>query len=137
MASTQIVREETCCHHRVLLYASSYRQDKTYHSLSYTSCGALAGTRNSSMVHPMKDRSDDPSHHEQTLLPRSYILLPWSDSSRFPLSWTPEAVPHFGPGFFSLCHRLSICLSSYTLHAWPYQLLMASNITVFHCLSGS
>ena len=24
-------------------------------------------------VHPMKDRSDDPSHHERTLLPRSYI----------------------------------------------------------------
>ena len=22
-------------------------------------------------VHPMKDRSDDPSHHERTLLPRS------------------------------------------------------------------
>ena len=29
-------------------------------------------------VHPMKDRSDDPSHHERTLLPRSYIsLLLW------------------------------------------------------------
>ena len=27
-------------------------------------------------VHPMKDWSDDPSHHEQTLLPRSYISLP-------------------------------------------------------------
>ena len=27
-------------------------------------------------VHPMKDRSDNPSHHEQTLLPRSYISLP-------------------------------------------------------------
>ena len=26
-------------------------------------------------VHPMKDRSDDPLHHEQTLLPRSYISL--------------------------------------------------------------
>ena len=26
-------------------------------------------------VHPMKDRSDDPSHHEWTLLPRSYISL--------------------------------------------------------------
>ena len=26
-------------------------------------------------VHPMKDRSDDPSHQEQTLLPRSYISL--------------------------------------------------------------
>ena len=29
-------------------------------------------------VHPMKDRSDDPSHHERTLLPRSYISLPAS-----------------------------------------------------------
>ena len=27
-------------------------------------------------VHPMKDRSDDPSHHERTLLPRSYISSP-------------------------------------------------------------
>ena len=26
-------------------------------------------------VFPMKDRSDDPSHHEQTLLPQSYISL--------------------------------------------------------------
>ena len=26
-------------------------------------------------VHPMKDRSDDPSHHERTLLGRSYISL--------------------------------------------------------------
>ena len=26
-------------------------------------------------AHPMKDRSDDPSHHERTLLPRSYISL--------------------------------------------------------------
>ena len=24
-------------------------------------------------VHPMKDRSNDPSHHERTLLPQSYI----------------------------------------------------------------
>ena len=27
-------------------------------------------------VHPMKDRSDDPSHHERTLLPQSYISRP-------------------------------------------------------------
>ena len=26
-------------------------------------------------VHPMKDRSDDRSHHERTLLPQSYISL--------------------------------------------------------------
>ena len=47
--------EETCCRHmgysfrlaaRVLLYASSHRQDNTYHSLCYTSHGALGGTRN-------------------------------------------------------------------------------------------
>ena len=34
---------------RVLLYAPSHRQDSTYHSLCYTSHGALARTRNSSM----------------------------------------------------------------------------------------
>ena len=53
-----IVRKETrCCHigysfrltARVLLYAPTHRQDSTYHGLCYTSRGALAGTRNSSM----------------------------------------------------------------------------------------
>ena len=53
-----IVRKETRCRHigysyrlaaRVLLYAPSHRQDNTYHGLCYTSRGALAGTRNSSM----------------------------------------------------------------------------------------
>ena len=53
-----IVRKETRCRHigysyqltaRVLLYAPSHRQDNTYHRLCYTSRGALAGTRNSSM----------------------------------------------------------------------------------------
>ena len=34
---------------RVLLYAPSQGQDSTYHGLCYTSRGALAGTRNSSM----------------------------------------------------------------------------------------
>ena len=56
-----IVRKETRCRHisysfrlaaRVLLYASSHRQDSTYHGLCYTSRGALAGTRNSSMGPP-------------------------------------------------------------------------------------
>ena len=48
------------------LYAPSHRQDSTYYGLWYTS-------RNGST--PMKDRSDDPSQHERTLLPRSYISL--------------------------------------------------------------
>ena len=60
---------------RVLLYAPSHTQDSTHHGLCYTSRGVLAGTRNSSFGSIMKDRSDDPSHHERTLLPQSYICL--------------------------------------------------------------
>ena len=56
-----IVRKETRSRHigysyrltaRVLLYAPFHRQYSTYHSLCYTSCGALAETRNSSMGPP-------------------------------------------------------------------------------------
>ena len=46
------------------------------HSLCYTSCGALDGTINMINGSTMKDRPDDPSHHEWTLLTRSYISLP-------------------------------------------------------------
>ena len=66
---------------RVLLYASTDRQDSTYHRLSYTSRGALAGTRNSSKGPPwgidptthrtMSERSD----HGATS--RSYLMLQW------------------------------------------------------------
>ena len=53
MVKDRSVREETCCHigysfklaARVLLYASSHRQDNTYHGLGYTSLAALVGTR--------------------------------------------------------------------------------------------
>ena len=60
-----IVRKETRCRYigysyrltaRVLLYAPSHRQDNTYHGLCYTSRGALAGTRNSSMGGPISLR---------------------------------------------------------------------------------
>ena len=59
--TTQIAREETRCRHmgysfrlaaKVILYASSQRQDNTYHGLCYPSRGALAGMRNSSMGPP-------------------------------------------------------------------------------------
>ena len=65
-----IVRKETRCRHigysyrlaaRVLLYAPSHRQDNTYHGLCYSSCGALAGTRNSSMG-PTPKRIDPTTH---------------------------------------------------------------------------
>ena len=87
---------------RVLLYAPSHRQDSTYHILCYISRGALGGTKEdffyltthsthciygymaserverdiAQWVHHIKDRSDDPSHHERTPLPWSYISLP-------------------------------------------------------------
>ena len=57
---------------RVLLYASY----NTYHGLCYTSRGSLAGTRNR---FTMKDRSDDPSHHERTLLSRRYRVKDHSE----------------------------------------------------------
>ena len=56
---------------RVVLYASSHRLDSTYHGLCYTSRRALAGTHIAQLFHPMKDRSDDPSHHEWMLFPQS------------------------------------------------------------------
>ena len=55
------MREEIRCRHmgysfrltaRVILYAPSHRHDSTYHGICYTSRGALAGTRNSSMGPP-------------------------------------------------------------------------------------
>ena len=71
-----IVRKETRCRHigysyrltaRVLLYAPSHRQDNTYHSLCYTSRGALAGTKNSSMGSP-HERIDPMTHRTMTEL---------------------------------------------------------------------
>ena len=46
---------------KVLLYVSSHRQDNTYHSLCYTSRGALVGMWNSSMGPPL--RIDLTIHH--------------------------------------------------------------------------
>ena len=71
-----IVRKETRCRHigysyrltaRVLLYEPSHRQDNTYHGLCYTSRGALAGTRNSSMG-PPHEGSIRPHTQSQFLL---------------------------------------------------------------------
>ena len=72
-----IVRKETRCRHigysfrltaSVLLYAPSHRQDSTYHGLCYTSRGALAGRRNSSMDPPWRI---DPTSH-RIMSERSY-----------------------------------------------------------------
>ena len=77
-------REETCCcchmsysfrlTARSLLYAPSHRQDSTYHSLCYTSDGAQAETRNSSMGPPLKGSIRRPiAPWAKTLLPRKRL----------------------------------------------------------------
>ena len=79
-----IVRKETRCRHigysyrltvRVILYAPSHRQDNTYHSLWYTSRGALAGTRNSSMGPPHEGSIRRPIAPWANALPLSYVPL--------------------------------------------------------------
>ena len=79
-----IVRKETRCRHigysywltaRVLLYAPSHRQDNTYHGLCYTSRGALAGTRNSSMGPPHEGSVRRPTAPWANALPLSYAPL--------------------------------------------------------------
>ena len=57
---------------RVLLYALSHRQDHTYPCLCYTSRGALAGTRNSSMGPPWRI---DPTIHRNSLTNKTYQFL--------------------------------------------------------------
>ena len=53
---------------RVILYAPSHRQDNTYHGLCYTVVEHWLEREIAQWVHSTKDRSDDPSHHERTLL---------------------------------------------------------------------
>ena len=79
-----IVRKETRCRHigysyrltaRVLLYAPSHRQDNTYHGLCYTSRGALAGTRNSSMGPPHEGSIRRP------IAPRATVQHDWCNKA--------------------------------------------------------
>ena len=81
-----IVRKETRCRHigysyrltaRVLLYAPSHSQDNTYHGLCYTSRGALAGTRNSSMGPLHEGSIRRPTAPRANVIPLSYVPLPF------------------------------------------------------------
>ena len=80
------MRKETCCRHktysfrltaRVLLYAPTI-PDRIAHTTTFVTPVVEHWLEReiAQWVHPMKDRSDDLSHHERTLLPRSYISLP-------------------------------------------------------------
>ena len=71
-----IVRKETRCRHivysyrltaSVLLYAPFHRQDNTYTAFVTLFVEHWLEREIAQWVHPMKDRSDDPLHHERTL----------------------------------------------------------------------
>ena len=80
-------REESRCRHigysfrltaRFFLYAQSHRQDCTYHSLCYTSRGALAGTRNSSMGPPHEGSIQRPiAPWANTLITELHLAPHW------------------------------------------------------------
>ena len=84
LRTIQIARKETrYCHMgyyvrlaaRVLLYASSHRQDNIYHSLCYTSRGALVGTRNSSMGPPHEGSIQRPIAPYNLIKPAFYYYM--------------------------------------------------------------
>ena len=108
-----IVRKETRCRHigysfrltsRVLLYAPSHRQDSTYHSLCYTSRGALAGTRNSSM---------SPPHEGSIRRP----IASWANALTTELHLAPCYLGHNHMEVFNFQRILSIW--SCKCHFWP------------------
>ena len=69
-----LVRKETRCRHigypfrftaRVILYAPYHIPDSAYHGLFFTPVvDHWLEQEIAQWVHPMKGRSDDPSHHE-------------------------------------------------------------------------
>ena len=68
------MRQKTCCRHmgysfrlaaRVLLYAPSI--DRIVHTMAFVT--PVMEREIAQWVHPMKDRSNDPSHHELHLAP--------------------------------------------------------------------
>ena len=72
-----IMRKETRCRH----IGYSFRLTARVHLYAHTTAFVTPVVEHwlkreiAQWVHPMKDRSDDPSHHERTLLPRSSISL--------------------------------------------------------------
>ena len=94
-----IVRKETRFRHigysyrltaRVLLYAPSHRQDNTYHGLCYTSRGALAGTRNSSMSPPHEGSIRRPIAPRANALPQLCPAPVWKgNDKRLLKNWRP------------------------------------------------
>ena len=122
-----IVRKEIRCRHigysflltaRVLLYAPSHRQDITYHGLSNTSRGLLAGTRNSSMGSLHEGSIRRPIAPWANALPLSYVPLPLEEEEEqqedvileLPLMvrWVIGSTPHGAISRSSQCSATGV-----------------------------
>ena len=81
---------------KVLLYAPSHRQDSTYHGFCYTSRGALAGTRNSSMGPPHKGSIRRPIAPWANALTTKLHLVPNKNEYRDvnPVCWWLKTLCH-------------------------------------------
>ena len=98
---------------RVLLYAPSHRQDNTYHGLCYTSRGALAGTRNSSMGPPHEGSIRWPIAPWANALPLSYVRWELDAGTALMVRWVtgstlivdPLSYFSFQPVLCNLCSK--------------------------------
>ena len=79
LRTTDIIREEIYCHNfSVLLFSVSSKgpSDRIAHTICYTRCGALVGTRNTSMGAPGVGQSD--YHHiREDIHPLKHAQLPF------------------------------------------------------------
>ena len=109
---------------RVLLYAPSHRQDSTYHVLCYTSHGALAGTRHSSM---------GPPHEGSIWRP----IVPWANTLTMELHLTPHQTYGYvkmdnnGENPLLPLHVLLISVSSKVIFYMHHLTDRTSHITVY------
>ena len=104
---------------RVLLYTPSHMQDSTYHSNVTSVAEKWLERQIAQWVHPMKDRSDDPSHHERTLLPRSYISLPSrKKDAYFNISIVVPSNEPMGSAPWNTCPWIFVVLLTYVLNAF-------------------
>ena len=91
-----IVRKETRCRHigysfrlpAMFVFYMHHPTDRIVHTTAFVTPVVEHWLEReiAQWVHPTKDRSDDPSHHERTLLPRSYISLLPIGGTGFPVS---------------------------------------------------
>ena len=85
-------------------------------------------------VHPMKDRSDDPPHHERTLLPRSYISLPnlkWIQSQNYSPTVTNQTITTTMCSTFSVNDYVSPVGIHFGIRVFHFN-RYAHNITIFY-----